>query len=224
MCGFGGRLALCSSLSAMHNRTMSASFPQDVRWGDPQVALSLPQAYPRQEGLSCGETNARSVIESFGLSFERPTRPGWKVRLFGYSLLRDLRSLMESHGLSAPIRSAASVNAPARLDVLRSHLRKGYPIVIAIGNGHLRRGRYVPAARVLLGHYLTLYGFEDASETFFVYDSYLDGEPEGPLPAGNETRTYAETLRDWRGPFYYPLIGRRHAYMPVSPRTEETLN
>lgn len=30
---------------------------------------------------------------------------------------------------------------------------------------------------------LTLFGFDDSSETFLVYDSYLDGEPECPLPA-----------------------------------------
>lgn len=197
---------------------MASSIPAGTRWSDPHLTLSLPDSYPRQEGLSCGETNARSVIECSGNVYHRPSQPGMLVRLFGYSLLRSLQTLLESHGLNAPIRSAAGVDDADKLNLLRAHLETGYPVVIAIGNGHLRRGGYVAAARLVLGHYLTLYGFDDPTETFFLYDSYLDGEPDGWLPAGNEIRTYSEILRDWRGPIYYPLIGRRYVYIPISPR------
>ena len=191
------------------------------RGHDVCLARSLPSTYPQQVGLSCGEANARSVVESFGIKYSPPTRSTWMVRLFGYSLLRDLRELLEAHGLVAPIRSAADLGDSAKLDALRSHIRTGLPVMIAIGNGHLGRGRYVPAARQLIGHYLTLYGFDDANETFFVYDSYLAGEPDERLPAGNESRTYRETLRDWRGPFYYPLIGRKYVYIPIAPPGSE---
>lgn len=168
--------------------------------------------------MSCGETNARSVIESFGRAYRRPSSPGLWVRLFGYSLLKSLQALFESHGVDAPIRSAAGLDDSRKLDLLQSHLEAGYPVVIAIGNGHLHRGQYRPAARLILGHYLTLYGFDDPTETFFVYDSYLDGQPDGWLPAGNETRTYSEILRDWSGPIYYPVLGRRYVYIPTTPR------
>ncbi|MEA2001872.1 MAG: BtrH N-terminal domain-containing protein [Actinomycetota bacterium] len=200
---------------------MTGSSPQGALWSDPKVVLSLPLSYPKQEGLSCGETNARSVVESFGHVYQRPTRVGLLVRLFGYSLLKSLEKLFESHGVSAPIRSAAGLDDAEKLDLLRSHLETGYPVVIAIGNGHLRRGEYFPAARLILGHYLTIYGFDDPNQTFFVYDSYLDGEPDSGLPVGNETRTYSEILRDWRGPIYYPLIGRRYVFIPATPRDKQ---
>lgn len=203
---------------------MAALFPPGAHWSDPKVALSLPGSYPKQAGLSCGETNARSVVQSFGYVYHRPSRPGLLVRLFGYSLLRSLQTLLESHGVSASIRSAAGLADSEKLDLLRSHLETGYPIVIAIGNGHLRRGEYFAAARFVLGHYLTLYGFDDPAETFFVYDSYLDGEPDSWLPAGNETRTYSQILRDWRGPIYYPLIGRRYVYIAAAPCCEQKAN
>lgn len=200
---------------------VTVSHPETARWSEAKIAVSLPSSYPKQKGMSCGETNARSVIESFGLSYQRPPSPGLSVRLFGYSLLGSLQTLFESHHVRAPIRSAAGNDETKKLDLLRSHLETGYPVVIAIGNGHLRRGEYYPAARLILGHYLTLYGFDDPTETFFVYDSYLDGHPDCWLPAGNETRTYSEILRDWRGPFYYPLIGRRYVYIPITPQGQK---
>ncbi len=217
-------MALVSPTFARQPDVMAVSFSSDVRREGPKLVRSLPPAYPSQVGLSCGEANARSVVESFGLAFEPPAKASWTVRLLGYSLLGDLRSLLESHGLKAPIQSAAGMSRKARVDLLRSHLDGGHPVIIAIGNGHLHRDRYFAAARLFLGHYLTLYGFEDATERFFVYDSYLKGEPDTPLPAGNETRTYSETLRDWRGPLYYPLIGRRYVYIPIAPPPTTELN
>jgi len=173
----------------------------------------LPTRYPKQRGLTCGEANARSIIESFGIAYETPERPGLIVRLIGYSLLRDLRRLLDVHGLSGPIRSSPHGSDEERLAILRNHLDCGEPVILAIGNGHLRRGVYYPWARLLLGHYITLYGYNDVQRRFAIYDSYLDGTPREPIPAGNETRGYDELLRDWRGPVYYALVGRRHVYL-----------
>lgn len=177
-----------------------------------------PRSYPGQVGLTCGEANARSVIDSFGVAYQTPSRTRIWVKLFGHSLLTDLRLLMEAHGLAAPVRHAGRLNRDLKVRVPKSHVDAGNPVVVAIGNGHLRRGRYVWWARLLLGHYLTVYGYDDARRVFYVYDSYLRGRPPAPLPAGNETRSYAEMLRDWKGPIYYRLIGRNHAYLPVSRR------
>lgn len=177
----------------------------------------LPKSYPRQVGLTCGETNAKSVVASFGLPY-RPFRSSIWVRLVGYSLLNDLRQLLEAHGLSATIHQAGELDDASKIEVLRRHVDHGSPTILSIGNGHLRRGHYLPWARLLVGHYITIYGYDDAPHVFYIYDSCLRGDPPHRLPAGNETRTYAELLRDWKGPIYYGLIGRNYAYISVSRR------
>jgi Butirosin biosynthesis protein H, N-terminal len=182
-----------------------------------RVVAGLPKSYPRQVGLTCGETNAKSVIASFGVPY-RPFRSSIWVRLFGYSLLNDLRQLLQAHGLSATIAQAGELDDASKIDVLRRHIDHGSPAILSIGNGYRRRGDYVPWARLLVGHYITVYGYDDAQRVFYIYDSYLRGDPPHPLPAGNDTRTYAELLRDWRGPIYYRLIGRNYAYLSVSRR------
>lgn len=167
--------------------------------------------------MTCGETNAKSVVASFGLPY-RPFRSSIWVRLVGYSLLNDLRQLLEAHGLSATIHQAGELDDASKIEVLRRHVDHGSPTILSIGNGHLRRGHYLPWARLLVGHYITIYGYDDAPHVFYIYDSCLRGDPPHRLPAGNETRTYAELLRDWKGPIYYGLIGRNYAYISVSRR------
>lgn len=179
------------------------------------VAHPPPHGYPRQRGMTCGEANVKSVVDSLGALPVADVRRPWTVRLFGYSLLRDIRGLLDAHGLEPVVRSAGSLSDDEKLRVLRHALDAGLPVILAIGNGHLRRGVDRAWARRLFGHYLTIYGYERGNETFFVYDSYLDGEPEHPLPVGNETRSADVLLRDWKGPFYYPLIGRDHVFIQI---------
>jgi hypothetical protein len=169
----------------------------------------------RQRGMTCGEANVKSVVDSLGVSLVADVRRPWTVRLFGYSLLRDIRRLLEAHGLKPAVRSAGSLSDGEKLRVLYDALDAGSPVILAIGNGHLQRGVDRAWARRLFGHYLTLYGYDREDETFFVYDSYLDGEPEQLLPIGNETRSAEVLLRDWRGPFYYRWIRRDHVFIEI---------
>lgn len=158
-----------------------------------------------------------SVVDSLGGSPASPAGRRWTVRLFGYSLLRDMRGLLESHGLEAAVRSAGALSDTEKLHALRERLDAGTPVILAIGNGHLARGVDRTWARRLFGHYLTLYGYDRETGVFFAYDSYLDGEPDEPIPIGNDTRTPEEILRDWRGPVYYRLIGRDHVFIDIRP-------
>ena len=92
-------------------------------------------------------------------------------------------------------------------------------MVLAIGNGHLSRTRDLGIARHLIGHYLTLYGYDEEQRVFYVYDSMLRSPPERALPVGNDARSFEVLLRDWRGPVYYPCIGMAHVYLVVGGPT-----
>jgi hypothetical protein len=178
-----------------------------------------PSAYPRQAGLTCGEYTARAVVSAFGIEFDPPA-PRRRVRMFGYSYLSDLQSLLRDHGLDAPIRSARDLDDDARLALLIGHVDRDEPVIVAVGNGHVSRNRYIPGLRFLVGHFLTVYGYDADRRVFHVYDSYLSGSPHPVPPIGNEERSFDAFLRGWRGPFYYRAIGMKHAYIPVRRRTD----
>ena len=179
------------------------------------VVPARPNAYPRQAGLTCGEFNARALIDAYGIEYTPDPSPRLRVRIFGMSFLSDLAATLVRHGLEAEVRSAAGLHEDSQLALLRGHIDSHEPVILAIGNGHLTRSRDSAIARSLLGHFITVYGYDAEAGVFFVYDPYLAGEYPTPLPAGNDVRSERQILRDWRGPVYYPLIGMDHAYIPV---------
>ncbi len=187
------------------------------------VVKCAPDQYPRQVGLTCGEVNARAILAGFGIRYQAPSRLRLRIRLFGYSFIEDIVRLLQAHGLAAPVRYAARLSDEAKLRTIIENIDQGRPVLAAIGNGHLRRGVFSPLARTLVGHYITIYGYNEAKARFYVYDPYLEGPYRQPIPVGNEVRTFTEFLRDWRGPFYYPFIRMDHAYIPVGPPAESRL-
>lgn len=174
-----------------------------------------PGSYPHQEGLTCGEFNAKGVIEGFRVSYRPPATQPLRIRIFGYSFIQDISKLLAAHGVSAPVRFAAHLSSEQKLSTIRRHIDEDRPVIIAIGNGHLRRGYYSPLARMFIGHFITVYGYSSVDDRFLIYDPYLEGSYPEEIPVGNEVRTAREMLRDWSGPIYYKLIRMDHVYIPA---------
>ena len=176
----------------------------------------LPKNYPRQQGLACGEYNARIMVESFDLPFQNLPHPPFRVKLLGFSFLHDLQSLLMQNGLSAPVHVASKLTPSEQLHTIQAHIDQDEPVLLAIGNGHISRDKYSPVARFFLGHFITVYGYNSEQEIFYIYDPYLEGAYPHSIPVGNEVRTFDEILRAWSGPFYYKSIHMDHVYIPVS--------
>ena len=179
------------------------------------IVRHTPEHYPRQEGLTCGETNLRIILASFNIPYTPPESLRLRIRLLGYSFIQDISEILEIHGLSAPVRHANHLKDQDKLGTIKHHIDNDQPVLLAIGNGYLHRGVYTPIARYFIGHFVTIYGYSDEEEIFYIYDPYLEGSFPDEIPAGNETRTFNELLRDWQGPLYYKLVGMDHVYIPV---------
>jgi len=71
--------------------------------------------------------------------------------------------------------------------------------MLRIGNGYSPQGNYNAARATFIGHWIILWGYDDACKVFFVYDSTVPASRYAKdIPAGNTSRTYGELLRDWR--------------------------
>jgi len=182
------------------------------------VVKYAPKSYAHQKGLTCGEYNVRGILDGFSIPYQVPDSQRLRVSIFGLSFINDISTLLQVHGLSAPVRYASKLADNAKLKTVQDHIDKDEPVLLAIGNGHLSRNLYSPIARILIGHFITVYGYNTGKEIFYVYDPYLEGPYHEEIPVGNEVRTFGEFLRDWNGPFYYRFINMDHVYVPVSSK------
>jgi len=181
-----------------------------------KIARYAPTSYPHQQGLTCGETNVKGMLDAFRIPYQAPESRRMHERIFGLAFMEDISARLCNHGLKAPIRHASNFSDDERLKTIKSHIDKDEPVLLAIGNGHLNRETFSSSARVFIGHFITVYGYDPEREIFYIYDSYLKGSFREEIPIGNEVRTFVEFLRDWEGPFYYRFISMDHVYIPVS--------
>ena len=85
-------------------------------------------------------------------------------------------------------------------------IAKNSPIMISIGNGYLPNGKFSSILQKIVGHWITIWGYNDREQVFYVYDSGLSSTAyDSKVPIGNASRRYTEILRDWgAGIFPWP--------------------
>lgn len=161
-----------------------------------------PHTYAIQGLSGCGGFSAKAILESFGkrvppdpielypyfsriLHWGLPSAPVHWQHLFGRS------------GLVAQVHQLSSRSQTENVEVMKGYLRRGIPLMVRIGNGYLPNGRYAASLSWLIGHWVTVWGFDDKRECFYVYDSCVPSNRlDRSIPVGNVVRTYQDMLRD----------------------------
>ena len=145
--------------------------------------------YGRIDGLpiipqkfnNCGPTNLTIVLNHYGLDVDQfdvaaVARPNYEDRNVSpgelVSYVREQTNL------------AAAAYAGGSVDLLRKLIAAGFPIII-------EKGLEPDEATGWMGHYLTLYGYDDITGHFLARDTYL-----GPW-RGDGLASYRDTERYW---------------------------
>lgn len=72
----------------------------------------------------------------------------------------------------------------------------------------MKNGSYNPLLAKFFGHSITLWGYDDNEQVFYVYDSAVSiNLYDKDIPVGNKKRTYTQILRDWKGALTVKLFG-----------------
>ena len=166
---------------------LAGSLPVHAQGGD-----SLP-ASARLNGIrhvyqtwnNCGGANLTMALSYFGWTADQDVARAW------------LKPDEEDKNVS-PSEMAAFVNTQTNLDVralwryggtlelVKGAIAKGFPIIIEAG--------FDVDDLDWMGHYETVAAYDDASQTFWVYDSYLGLGEDGT----GETHSYADLDYWWR--------------------------
>ncbi len=162
----------------------------------PPTAVSLPPR-ARIDGLpiipqkfnNCGPTNLTIVLNHYGVDVDQfdvaaVARPNYEDRNVSPG---ELVAYVNAH---TPL--AASAYSGGTIDLLRRLIDAGFPVII-------EKGLEPDAAIGWMGHYLTVFGYDDITGNLLVRDTYL-----GPWQADGMAG-YRDTERYW-AQFNYAFI------------------
>lgn len=182
------------------------------------VLSKKPKEYLTQGPNHCGVYSVKAVLSAFGLDNKdhpKEYHPNFFGRLTGLTLSkRYLVDILRFNGINAKVNSAENLPNQEKLNLLKTALADDRPIMLRIGNGYILRRKYNAVLGKIIGHWITLWGYDDSNQIFYVYDSgLLKRHWNKTIPVGNTTRTYKEILRDWnfgRFQWWYWFISRKN--------------
>jgi hypothetical protein len=177
-----------------------------------------PKEYRIQKLTYCGAYNVHHILQAYG--FTPPLHPKdlqthWYAKTFGGSPSKNYYGeIMQSYGLKAEINNADDLSETEQIDLCKDLLNNGNPVLLNVGSYFsATTGKWTPIKGFLMKHWITLWGYDDTEEIFYVYDPRAtDANPSG-LPIGNTTRSYKTIVKIWGGGMTaWAVLGRRAYY------------
>lgn len=166
-----------------------------------KILTHAPKEYLEQVFTQCGAFSVKAILSAYGKDDKKHPRDYNPTVLGKYASLVGVYTwprVLESYGLHAERGNTKDLSDEQRLEFLKETINKDNAIMIRIGNGYLKNGKYSSLAAYFIGHWITLWGYNDEEKVFYVYDSYVPlKRHDKTIPIGNTKRTYSEVLRDW---------------------------
>lgn len=187
-----------------------------------------PKQYLKQGLSNCGVYSVKAILSAYGKDVkDRPKEyhTSWIGRNFGITPdgnKKYYEKILRLYGLKAETNTAKHLPEEERLLLLKTLLSQDAPVMIRSGNGYALNNRYNPFLGMVIPHWITLWGYDDDKELFYVYDSGLPQKYwDLTLLIGNTTRTYQEILRDWNfGTWqFWAWNNSREPYLYIKVRT-----
>lgn len=149
----------------------------------------------RQTVNGCGPFSVAAVVRALTGreidSKEFDKSMDWRLP-DGGTLPIGMEKQLKENGISVEIPDVERLTDEQKISLLKEKLSQNKPIIILGQTGDYE-------------HYITLFGFDDSKDEFYIYDSFYDKEKEGYTKddngdfSGNRTFTSKELLDFWRG-------------------------
>lgn len=165
-----------------------------------KVLSKAPKEY-LQQGLSqCGAYSVKGILSAYGKDDGRPPRNYQPNLLAKYTSITGPATwsrLLQSYGFNAKLDNTRHLSDDQRINLFKSLIDNDVPVMVRIGNGYLRNGSYSKFVASFMGHWITIWGYNDDEKVFYVYDSYVPKERyDRSVPIGNTKRTFEQMNRD----------------------------
>lgn len=179
-----------------------------------KVLSRKPAEYLVQGLTGCGAYSTKAVLEAYGKADKKDPLDycsNWFAKQIGLTFSPNYwPSVLRKYGLQQAIaESADELSSQERIKLLKSLLDKNTPVMLFISNGYNQEsGEYSELQAIYMSHWITLWGYDNDKQIFYVYDSAVPKQRyDNTLPIGNITRTYQQIINDWKTTLTAKLLG-----------------
>lgn len=182
-----------------------------------KILTRRPKEYLEQGLTQCGAYSVKAILNAYGKDDKKHPRD-YNLHFLGkYTSITGNNTwpkVLRSYGVPAQKRSnTRNLSNEERIELLKKIIDEDKMVMLWIGNGYSKNGKYSPFRAFFVGHWITLWGYNDGEKVFYIYDAYVSlKRHDKTIPIGNTKRTYAEIIRDWGKGFPFT---RRYDYIKV---------
>jgi len=173
-----------------------------------------PKEYLEQGLTQCGAYSVKAILNAYGKDdkkYPRDYNPHFLGKYTSITSTSTWPKVLQPYGIPAQKGDTKKLSDEQRIGLLKQFIDEDKVVMIRIGNGYSKNGKYSSFVASFMGHWITLWGYNDEEKVFYVYDSYISlKRHDKTIPIGNTKRTYAEIVRDWGKGF--PLT-RRYSFI-----------
>lgn len=161
-----------------------------------------PKEYLEQGLNHCGAYSTKAVLSAFGKDTKKTPQEyypsSWGKLTSLINSLKVWPKVLREYGVPARTGNVRDLSDKEKIKLLKTRLDKNKVMMLRIGNGYTKSGKYYPFIASFLGHWITLWGYNEKKRIFYVYDSWVPLKRHTKkVPVGNTTRNYKGILRDW---------------------------
>lgn len=180
------------------------------------IVSKKPKEYLKQGLTGCGAYSIKGILSAYGKDNKNhPLQYSITAVVPIIATWRRWVRILRSYGLDAQCQSVKGLSPEERLGKLKELLLQDSPVMLSIGNGYRGCGKWNKWQWRIVNHWITLWGFDDEKELFYLYDSAVPRKCyDQNLPTGNVARSYREVLRDIEGG--HLTWWRRHFYVYIA--------
>ncbi len=171
-----------------------------------KILTRAPKEYLEQGLIHCGAFSVKAILSAYNKDVKNDPRDYYTNFIAKYTAIMTGPNMwlkvLRSYRVSAEVENVKKLSDENKIEVLKKLLNKNNPVILRVGNGYSKSGRYHSFFAHFAGHWITLWGYNDEEKVFYVYDSYVAlSKHDKTIPIGNTKRTFQEILRDWNKGF-----------------------
>ena len=166
-------MVIKNSLIDVFNNVPDKKF-WESSWNDFVIKQTPPDWFPlrKRKIWWCAHYSLKAVIEwkKWNTHDIEHYSSGWRSRNTYLMTPRWIIKVLKKNNMKYSILKAKKMDEHEKLSLLKDNLKK-WPIILLVANWQTKSNRFNLRRALVHWHYVTLWGYNDSQQIFYVYDS-----------------------------------------------------